>query len=97
MASKYDRLGDHLAAIGAATIILTFAEVEAVVGPLPQGCTTAIRELVGAHARRALPQRPCDALAGRGLRRRPARLRRRDRHLPPRGPVNVLATTPTME
>jgi hypothetical protein len=35
MTSKYDRLGDHLAAIGAATIILTFAEVEAVVGPLP--------------------------------------------------------------
>jgi hypothetical protein len=35
MASKYDRLGDHLAAIGAATIALTFAEVEAVVGPLP--------------------------------------------------------------
>jgi hypothetical protein len=36
MASKYDRLGDHLAAIGAATIIFTFAEVEAVVGPLPR-------------------------------------------------------------
>ncbi len=35
MTSKYDRLGDHLAAIGAATITLTFAEVEAVVGPLP--------------------------------------------------------------
>ncbi len=35
MSSKYDRLGDHLAAIGAATITLTFAEVEAVVGPLP--------------------------------------------------------------
>jgi hypothetical protein len=34
--SKYDALGDHLAAIGAATIILTFAEVEAVVGLLPQ-------------------------------------------------------------
>ncbi len=35
MTSKYDRLGGHLAAIGAATITLTFAEVEAVVGPLP--------------------------------------------------------------
>ncbi len=35
MTSKYDRLADHLAAIGAATIILSFAEIEAVVGPLP--------------------------------------------------------------
>ena len=35
MASKYDRLGDYLAAIGTATIILTFAEVEDIVGPLP--------------------------------------------------------------
>jgi len=35
MSSKYDRLADHLAALGAATITLTFAEVEAVVGPLP--------------------------------------------------------------
>ncbi len=35
MTSKYDRLADHLAAIGAETITLTFAEVEAVVGPLP--------------------------------------------------------------
>jgi hypothetical protein len=34
MTSKYDRLGDHLAAIGGATITLTFAEVEAVIGPL---------------------------------------------------------------
>ncbi|HEY7908993.1 MAG TPA: hypothetical protein VIC60_08955 [Thermomicrobiales bacterium] len=36
MTSKDDSLGDHLAAIGAATIVLTFAEVEAVLGPLPQ-------------------------------------------------------------
>ncbi len=35
MTSKYDRLADHLAAIGAATTTLSFAEVEAVVGPLP--------------------------------------------------------------
>ncbi len=35
MTSKYDRLVDHLAASGAATITLTFAEVEAVLGPLP--------------------------------------------------------------
>ncbi len=35
MTSKYDRLGDHLAACGAATITLTFAEIEAVIGPLP--------------------------------------------------------------
>ncbi len=35
MTSKYDRLADHLAAIGAATITMTFAEIEAVVGPLP--------------------------------------------------------------
>ncbi len=36
MTSKYDRLADHLATSGAATTTLTFAEVEAVVGPLPQ-------------------------------------------------------------
>ncbi len=35
MTSKYDRLADHLAAIGAPVITLTFAAVEAVVGPLP--------------------------------------------------------------
>jgi len=35
MTSKYDGLSDHLAAIGAATITLTFAEVEAIVGLLP--------------------------------------------------------------
>jgi len=35
MTSKYDRLADHLAAIEGATITLTFAEAEAVVGPLP--------------------------------------------------------------
>jgi len=33
--SKYDGLADHLAASGAATTTLTFAEVEAIVGPLP--------------------------------------------------------------
>ncbi len=42
MTSKYDSLGDYLAAIGAATIILTFAEVETIVGPLP----VAARSLV---------------------------------------------------
>lgn len=36
MTSKYDPLGDHLAAIGAATVVLSFAEVEAIVGPLPK-------------------------------------------------------------
>ncbi len=35
MTSKYDRLADHLAASGAATTTLTFAEIEALVGPLP--------------------------------------------------------------
>ncbi len=36
MTSKYDRLADHLAAIGESVITLTFAEVEAIVGsPLP--------------------------------------------------------------
>jgi hypothetical protein len=44
MTSGYDRLGDHLAAIGAATIILTFAEVEAVVGPLPPSARLPINE-----------------------------------------------------
>lgn len=36
MASKYDRLGEHLAAIGTAAIVLAFEEVEEVVGPLPR-------------------------------------------------------------
>jgi hypothetical protein len=35
MMRQYDRLTDRLTAIGAATIILTFAEVEALVGSLP--------------------------------------------------------------
>ncbi len=35
MTSKYDGLANHLVALGAATITLTFAEVEAIVGPLP--------------------------------------------------------------
>ncbi len=35
MTSKYDRLADHLGALGAATIILTFAEISAVIGPIP--------------------------------------------------------------
>ena len=35
MTSKYNRLGERLAAIGASTIILTFAEVAAIMGPLP--------------------------------------------------------------
>lgn len=35
MTSRYDRLGERLAAIGAATIVLTFAEVAAIMGPLP--------------------------------------------------------------
>ncbi len=42
MTSKYDRLADHLAGLGAATITLTFAEVETIVGPLP----VAARSLV---------------------------------------------------
>ncbi len=42
MTSKYDGLADYLAAIGAATITLTFAEVETIVGPLP----VAARSLV---------------------------------------------------
>ncbi len=33
--SAYERLGERLSAIGAATIILSFAEIEAVIGPLP--------------------------------------------------------------
>jgi len=33
--SKYDRLADHLVAIGAPVITMTFAEIEAIVGPLP--------------------------------------------------------------
>lgn len=35
MSSKDDRLADHLAASGAETIILSFVEGEAIVGPLP--------------------------------------------------------------
>ncbi len=33
--STYERLGKHLTAIGAATIILSFAEIETFLGPLP--------------------------------------------------------------
>ncbi len=56
MTSKYDRLADHLAGLGAATITLTFAEVETIVGPLP----VAARSLVAwwgatAHGRYANP------------------------------------------
>jgi len=36
MTSKYDGVADHLAALGAATIILTFAEIEAIASPLPE-------------------------------------------------------------
>lgn len=35
MTSKYDRLGDHLTALGAATITLSLVEVEGIIGPLP--------------------------------------------------------------
>jgi hypothetical protein len=35
MASKYDRLADHLVSLDAPVITLTFAKVEAIVGPLP--------------------------------------------------------------
>lgn len=33
--STYERLGKHLSAIGAATIVLSFAEIETFLGPLP--------------------------------------------------------------
>ena len=36
MTSKYDGLANHLVTLGAATITLTFAEIEAIVGPLPE-------------------------------------------------------------
>ncbi len=35
MTSKYDRLADHLAALDAPVVTLTFAAIEALVGPLP--------------------------------------------------------------
>ncbi len=35
MTSKYDRLADHLAALDAPVVTLSFAAIEAVVGPLP--------------------------------------------------------------
>lgn len=35
MTSKYDRLADHLAALDAPVVTLTFGEIEAVVGSLP--------------------------------------------------------------
>lgn len=50
MASKYDGLGDHLAALGDDAITLTFAEVEAIVGPLPPYARRA-REWWGASAK----------------------------------------------
>jgi hypothetical protein len=36
MTSKYDGLADHLATIGTPIVTMTFAEVEAIVGPLPE-------------------------------------------------------------
>ncbi len=44
MTSKYDGLSDHLAAIGAAMITLTFAEIEAVIGPLPAAAWRSVAE-----------------------------------------------------
>jgi hypothetical protein len=35
MTSRYDRLAEHLAGLDAPVITLTFAEIEAIVGPLP--------------------------------------------------------------
>ena len=35
MTSKYDRLADHLVSLDTPMITLTFAEIEAVIGPLP--------------------------------------------------------------
>jgi hypothetical protein len=37
MPSKYDRLVDHLATRDTPAVTLSFADVEAIVGPLPQG------------------------------------------------------------
>ncbi len=58
MTSKYDCLADHLAASGAATITLTFAEIEAATGPLPDEArpyaawwgTTPFGRYTNAHA-----------------------------------------------
>ncbi len=36
MTSKYDRLADHLTTHDGEEITLTFAEIEAIVGPLPR-------------------------------------------------------------
>ncbi len=59
MPSKYDRLADHLATYGDVdAITLTFAEIEAIVGPLPVGAryqsdwwgTSPLGRYVHAHA-----------------------------------------------
>ena len=59
MTSTYTLLADHLGAIGAGKIILTFAEIEAIVGPLPDPArhqsewwgTTPSMRYCHAHAR----------------------------------------------
>src|SRR4051812_21978222 len=83
MTSKYDALGEHLAAVGADAITLSFAESEAVVGPT----SAPARSPSGGWRDEALPRAILALCAGlpRGRRRRgggvaPARTRlaRRD-------------------
>ncbi len=58
MTNKYDGLADHLGALGAATITLTFAAIEAATGPLPDEArsyaawwgTTPFGRYTNAHA-----------------------------------------------
>jgi len=58
MTSKYDRLADYLATFDLSAVTLTFAEVEAIVGPLPKAArhdlawwgATAHGRYLSAHA-----------------------------------------------
>ncbi len=88
MTSKDDRLADCLAASGAETIILSFVEGEAIVGPLPILARRSM-EWWGAtpFGRYANPH----ALGWwhAGYVARPSRLRRPNRHLPASGAVTV--------
>ncbi len=72
MTSKYDCLADHLAASGAAIITLTFAEIEAATGPLPDEARF-LCGMVGHDPLRALHQCACTQMVARRVRCRPPR------------------------
>ncbi len=84
MTSKYDRLADHLVSLGAPVITLTFAAIEAIVGPLPAqarhasawwGATSARRYLHPYALTSACPRRVKAGSPNRGESRASANQR----------------------